>query len=154
MGLQYCNAFIKNMQKQKTPPNERPKILIIDDDKMLLEMFKKKFQREDFEIQVTDDASLGLEYAIEMKPDLILLDIMMPDMDGFEALHAFREFTGLDVIIVVFSNLSQPLTGMQLMSLGADEYLLKANYTPAEIVRYAASLIAEKRNNLLAKAVA
>lgn len=130
------------MENENTPKH---KVLIIDDDRTLLEMFQKKFETEGFIVAVEDNGLGGLSKASEMKPDVVLLDIMMPGMDGFETLSAFRNNTSLDSIIIIFTNLGQQPTYIQMaIALKADDYILKSNHTPAEIVERVKELIVEK----------
>ena len=125
---------------------EKHKILIIDDEKALLEMFETKFKKEGFAIHIETNGLSGLTKASEIKPDLILLDIMMPGIDGVETLKAFKKCTSLNTKIVIFSNLSETSDNIKdAMELGADEYLLKANFTPGEIVEHVKKLIKEEK---------
>ena len=126
------------MQAGQSEEKEKKKtILIIDDDEGILTMFEKKFKKEGFEVYAEEDGLKGLTRATEKKPDIILLDIMMPGIDGLETLRAFKKCTDLNSKIIIFSNMSENSTSIQeALDLGADECLLKANYTPGDIVRH------------------
>lgn len=110
------------------------KILIVEDDINLSEMYKIKFQKEWFEVQVSDNWFDALVTIQNFKPDVILLDIMMPDIDWFETLKVIREQTSFDTKIIMFSNLNRKDDIDKALNLWADDYLIKANVTPKEAV--------------------
>ncbi len=114
------------------------KILVVEDDKEIQEMFKFKFEKWGFMVDVADDGFSALNKAVEFKPDLILLDIMMPDMDWFETLKTIKKQTSLySTKIVIFSNLKTQENIDKAFDLGADDYLVKADTTPAEVYQKA-----------------
>lgn len=117
------------------------KLLIVEDDETLSEMYKIKFEKEWFEVMVANnwfDASIKIWW---FKPNVILLDIMMPDMDWFETLKVFRQQTSLDTKIIMFSNLDKDDDIKEAMKLWADDYLIKANVTPKQAVEKVYSLL-------------
>ena len=120
------------------------KVLIIDDDPSLSEMYKIKFEKEGFEVLIESDGLSGISTAVKTKPDIILLDIMMPQVDGFETLRAFRRNTSLDLIILIISNLSKKSGINKALEGGADDYLIKADHTPGEIIQKVKDLIRNK----------
>lgn len=109
------------------------KLLIAEDDKELYEMFKLKFQKGGFEVFIAENWFDAISTAVNEKPDIILLDIMMPNMDGFETLQTLRQQTSLDTKIFVFSNLKTNQHIEQAKQLWADDYLVKADYTPSQV---------------------
>lgn len=109
------------------------KILIVEDNKDLHEMFRIKFEKWGFEVFVAEDWFSALWLAVEKKPDLILLDIMMPDMDWFETLKVIREQTSLNTKVVIFSNIKNAAHIDKAKKLWADDYLVKADHTPNEV---------------------
>jgi len=126
--------------------DKKYKILIIDDEESILTMFKTKFENENFEVFVEKNGLSGLTTASAKRPDVILLDIMMPGIDGFETLRSFRENTSLDVIIIIFSNLGNRQEDIdKAFEMGANEYMLKANFTPEEVFQNVMKLITEKK---------
>ena len=129
------------------------KILIIDDEKMLLQMYKTKFEKEGFQVAIEENGLDGLNRAVEMKPDIILLDMMMPGIDGMETLKGFRECTSLDVIIVIFSNLNQDksIDLQNIKEKGADACLIKANHSPSQVAEKVKELILQKKQKGLKK---
>ncbi|MDD2487059.1 MAG: response regulator [Candidatus Gracilibacteria bacterium] len=118
------------------------KILIVEDDKDLSTMYKIKFEKEGFEVLIADNGLDAVTLLTEFKPNVILLDIMMPSMDGFETLRVIRNLApSLSMKIIMFSNLDSKEDINKCMKLGADAYLLKANTTPKDAVLKALELI-------------
>jgi len=111
------------------------KILLIEDEAMLINMYKDKFAREDLDVSVVNTVKEGIKKAQEIKPDLILLDILLPHESGLEFLRQAKENPEISSIpVVAFSNYSDPSTQEEAMKLGAKEYIIKANYNPQETV--------------------
>ena len=111
------------------------KILLIEDEKMLAEMYRTKFNNEGFKIDVAFDGEEGLRAAKAEKPDLILLDIILPKLDGFLVLKELRDDLALKKTpVILLSNLGQDEDIKKGKKLGATDYFVKANHTPAEIV--------------------
>ncbi|MBU0613029.1 response regulator [Patescibacteria group bacterium] len=123
----------------------KQKILLIEDDKMLLEMYTAKFTREGFDIKTAENGSDGLKAAREMKPDMVLLDIIMPKLDGFATLKEIRKDENIkDVPVILLTNLGQDQDIQKGKDLGADDYFVKANHTPTEIVEKVQELLKKK----------
>jgi DNA-binding response OmpR family regulator len=110
------------------------KILIIEDEIVLAEMYKEKLDKEGFEVFLTSEIGEGIEIAKKEKPDLILLDILLPRENGVSFLEKIKKEEIKDIPIVAFSNYDDPATKKRAFELGVKEYLIKANYTPGEIV--------------------
>ena len=118
------------------------KILLVEDDPFLLSMYNTKFELENFKVVTAEDGEKGLKLAIKELPDVILLDIMLPRMDGFEvlkALKADKKTSGIPVILL--TNLSQKEKVKEGLSLGANDYLIKAHFMPSEVVEKIKKLI-------------
>ncbi len=111
-----------------------PTILIIEDNQDLVEMYRLKLSLEGFQVETATDGEQGILKAVESKPDMILLDILMPNMNGFEVLKALRNNTQLSTQIIVLSNLGQYENIKEAKDLGATEYMVKANTTPTMVV--------------------
>lgn len=109
------------------------KILIIEDDKFLRELITKKISNEGFQIVEAIDGEQGIEKAKKENPDLILLDIILPEIDGFDVLKRIKKESKVPVIIL--SNLGQKKDIEKGFELGAADYLIKAHFTPEEIIK-------------------
>lgn len=111
------------------------KILLVEDDPFLLSMYSVKFELEGFKVMTAEDGEKGLSMAKKEKPEIILLDIMLPKMDGFEVLKELKKDEGTKKIpVILLTNLSQKKEVSQGLSLGADDYLIKAHFMPSEVV--------------------
>lgn len=112
-----------------------PKILVIEDDVFLRELVVQKLSKEGFEAVEAAAGEVGITKAGEEKPDCILLDLILPGMDGFEVLSALKKNPELSRIpVVILSNLGQKDDIDKGLKLGAVDYLIKAHFTPGEIV--------------------
>ena len=111
------------------------KILIVEDDKFLRELIVRKLTNEGYQVSEATDGESGVKAIKAEKPDLVLLDLILPGIDGFEALTRIRqdqETAGIPVIIL--SNLGQKEDIERGLKLGATDYLIKAHFAPGEIV--------------------
>jgi len=116
--------------------SQKEKILIIEDDVFLGDLISKKLKQEGFEVIHATDGQQGIEKAKETNPDLILLDLILPEMDGFEALKTLKSTVETDSIpVIILSNLGQKEDVERGFDLGADDYLIKAHFTPDEIIK-------------------
>lgn len=113
----------------------KKKILIIEDEEMLSTMYKIKFENEGYDVMVANDGAAGLEKAFSEHPDIILLDIIMPKIDGFAVLKKLRDSDETrNVPVILLTNLGQDEDVSRGKELGAVGYLIKANNTPSEVV--------------------
>lgn len=118
------------------------KVLIIEDEQTLLDMYSLKLSKEGFDVIKASDGQEGLEKAKSEKPDIILLDIMLPKIDGFQVLKTLRknkEFKNTPIIML--TNLGQNEDKQKGKQFGATDYLVKANITPTDVVNKINSLI-------------
>lgn len=112
------------------------KILFIEDDRFLLEILVRKLSGEKFEVMTALDAEEGLKKLEEEKPDLILLDLVLPGMHGFDFLKKIKKNPKTSQIpVIILSNLGQKEELEEGMRLGAVDYLIKAHFTPREIIQ-------------------
>lgn len=122
------------------------KVLLVEDDEILHSMYKKKFEYEGFAVVSAFDGSDGVKKAETDKPDVILMDIIMPKMDGFVAVKKIKKNPATNNIpIVMLTNLGQEEDVNKGRELGADDYFIKANHTPAEIVKKIRDLLALRK---------
>lgn len=111
------------------------KILLVEDDQVLVRMYQAKFKLEEFETEVAYDGQEGLEKVKDFQPDLVLLDLAMPRMNGFEFLEELKKMEKMkNIPVVVFSNLGQESDIQKAKDLGAKDYLIKINLTPRQVV--------------------
>ena len=111
------------------------KIIIIEDEKILLNLLEKKLSRAGYQVAVAKDGQTGLAKIKEFKPDLILLDIIMPKMGGFEVIEAVKQDEVLrDIPIIIISNSGQPVELDRAKKLGVADWLIKTDFDPNEVV--------------------
>ncbi len=116
-------------------PPEKKKILIAEDEPSLSEMYKLYFERAGYEVFHVQNGQECFEAAKEKNPDIILLDILMPKVNGWEVLENLkRDVTTKSIPIFIFSNLAQSGEIEKGLELGADEYLIKSDLTPKELL--------------------
>lgn len=118
-------------------------VLIIEDDQLLTEMYKDKFQLSDFHVMTAEDGKKGLDQAMHKKPDLILLDIALPKINGMEMMAKLRvDSWGRTVPIIILTNVNvdgEMLEG--IMEYGPVYCLIKANTTPEDVVSKAEEIL-------------
>ena len=113
----------------------KKKILLVEDDDTLSESYIQRFEAEGFEIKRVQNGEDALTSALSFKPDLIILDIMMPKVDGFNVLDILKNTNDtLNARIVVLSALSQQEDIEKAKSMGADDYIVKSQVVLADIV--------------------
>ena len=110
------------------------KIYIVEDDPMLVEIYEKKLTDAGFEVKVTASGAAVKDEMTAWKPDLVLLDVVLPDMDGFEILEAIKKEPGIrNIPVYVFSNLSAKEDIDRATGLGAAGFLTKSSFTPSQL---------------------
>lgn len=110
------------------------KILIVEDDKFLRELITKKLKEEGYDTVGAGDGEEGIEKAKKDSPDMILLDLILPGIDGFEVLSKIKDDPSVSSIpVVILSNLGQREEVEKGLKLGAVDYMIKAHFTPGEI---------------------
>jgi len=121
------------------------KILIVEDEKILGEMYQDKFIQAGFEIVLAGSAEEGHKFLSKEKPDLILLDLLLPGMQGQEALRILKEDPKTkDIPIIIFSNYDTPEVRKEAEKYGV-RYILKANVTTRDLVELVKREIGEKK---------
>ena len=115
--------------------NTKKKILLVEDDAALSGVYKSRLKMEGFEIREVDNGEQALSAALDFKPDLILLDAMMPKISGFDVLDILRNTTETaNVRIIMLTALSQPKDKERAESLGVDDYLVKSQVVIGDVV--------------------
>ncbi len=116
-------------------PDQKIRVLIIEDEKILVNMYIAKFEKEGFEVYQAPNGKAGLDQLKTIKPNIILLDIIMPEMDGFMVLKDLKSNTETQNIpVVMLTNLGQEKDIEKGKQLGAKDYLVKVNLTPNQVV--------------------
>ena len=111
------------------------KVLLVEDDPFLIDIYSTKLSESGFEVHLAKDGGDALDSCKKFKPDVIILDIVLPHTDGWQILKQLKAEEGLkDVKIIILSNLSQKEEVEKGLSLGADKYLIKSDYTPTQVV--------------------
>ncbi len=112
------------------------KILLVEDEETLIRMYEEKFERAGFKVKVARTAEEGIEMIMGERPDLVILDIILPNKNGIYFLEKIREDKSLnDLPIIVFSNYDNPEAEKAVKKLGVDDYIIKANHDPEEIIK-------------------
>ncbi len=110
-------------------------VALIEDDPLIAEMYTTKFTKEGFDLKHAADGAAGLTLVKQEHPDIILLDIIMPKLDGFQVLGELRKMTEFkETPIVMLTNLGQEEDVQKGRALGATDYFIKTNFTPQAIV--------------------
>ena len=111
------------------------KILLIEDDKFLRELMNKKLLTMGYDVVAAADGESGLTMIKEAKPDVVLLDLILPGINGFEVLErAKKDPDTMNVPVIILSNLGQSEDIEKGLKLGAKDFLVKAHFTPQEII--------------------
>lgn len=114
---------------------ENKKILIVEDDEFLSKMYAAKLDLEGFQVTEAATGLQGLKAVEKDKPDLILLDLNLPEMDGFEVLKRIKEAENTrDIPVLVLTNYAQKDNIDKCLNLGASDYLIKAHFVPSEVI--------------------
>jgi DNA-binding response OmpR family regulator len=112
------------------------KVLIIEDEPDIADLYRIKFEAEGFKVTLAQNGKLGLELCQQIKPDIVLLDLMLPVMSGPQMLKKLRAAAwGKDMPVIIISNLGQERSDIDLEKYKISAYMVKALYTPKEIVQ-------------------
>lgn len=121
---------------------EPKKILIVEDDGFLLQMYATKLKMEGFQVLEATDGEKALRVAKKEKPDLMMLDLLLPKKTGFEVLAAIKQDPELaNMPVLVLTNLGQKDDIERCFRLGAADYLIKAHFVPSEVIAKVKSLL-------------
>ncbi len=113
------------------------KIAIIEDDPVINQMYRMKFESDGFDVKLADNGKRGVALVESFKPDIILLDIQMPEMTGDEALTEIRKNDwGKNIPVIVLTNMGQEESPKSLNKLGVHSYIVKADFTPRQVVNH------------------
>lgn len=112
-----------------------PQILLIEDDTFLAGMYVTKLELEGYEVHLAGDGKIGLDQARSLQPDCILLDILLPKIDGFTVLKELKSSSDTKSIpVILMTNLGTKHDVVKGLNLGAADYLIKAHFMPSEVI--------------------
>lgn len=112
------------------------KIAIVEDDAAISQMYRIKFEAEGYDVETAENGQLGLALIEEMKPDIVLLDLMMPIMDGEEMLTKLRgELWGKDIKVIILTNMGESEAPASIKEMNVEAFILKANMTPRQVAK-------------------
>lgn len=121
------------------------KIAIVEDDPTISQMYRMKFEADGFEVELADNGKRGVEMVESFSPDLILLDLQMPEMDGPTALAEMRKHDwGKDVPVIILTNMGEEESPKALKALGIHSYIVKADLTPSQVVAHVKEALGTK----------
>ena len=110
-------------------------VLIVEDDVFLAEIYQKKFEMEGFKVSIANNGEKGLADIKKKKPDIVLLDILLPKLDGFAVLEAAKADSSIkNIPIILLTNLGQKDDVQRGLEEGAVDYLIKTHFKPSEVV--------------------
>lgn len=110
------------------------KILVVEDDIMISSMYKTKFEADGFTVLTAEDGAQGLELAKKEKPDIIMLDIILPQLDGFSVLEEVKKDAAMkNIPVIMLTNLGTNEDKLKGQKMGAIDYLVKASLTPGQV---------------------
>jgi len=119
------------------------KVLVVEDELVIQQMYAAKLELAGFEVRVAVNGTTGLEMAEVFRPDIILLDIRMPEMNGDEMLAHLREKEwGANMRVIILTNISRDEAPHVLRFLHVDRYVVKAHTTPAQVVQITQEVLA------------
>lgn len=121
----------------------KKKILIIDDDEGYVALERLRLEASGFEVISSTDEHEGIRMAVEDKPDVIILDILMPVMNGYRICHHLRSVEKLDTPIIMITGMGQNDDIEQAKNLGADDYIIKP-YESKELIEKVTKLVSKK----------
>lgn len=122
--------------------NQNTKVLIVDDDAFLLDMYALKFKESGFSVEVARNGEEAVSKVKSASQDVILLDIVMPKMDGFDVLRVLKKDNlAPNSAIIILTNLGQKEDIERGLKLGANDYIVKAHFTPSEVVAKVKSVL-------------
>ena len=128
--------------------NNKKKILIAEDEPVLMEMYRVYFEKAGFEVLNAENGQVCIELAKKEKPDILLLDVLMPRLNGWDVLKELKSNPETkDMPILVLSNLSQTQEIQKGLALGADDYIIKSDLTPKDLLAKVEKTILKSDSN-------
>ncbi len=110
------------------------KIVIVEDDSIISQMYRFKFESEGYDVEIADNGKLGLELIEKVNPNIVLLDLMMPEMNGDEMLEKMRSKPwGKDIPVIILTNMGEQEVPENVKKQGVSAVILKADMTPRQV---------------------
>ncbi len=110
------------------------KIAIVEDDQAIAQMYRFKFEAEGYTVETAENGRVGLELIENMRPDIVLLDIMMPEMNGDAVLEKLRTSSwGKDLKVIILTNMGEQEAPKRIKELGVTAFIVKAEMTPRQV---------------------
>ncbi|MFA6307124.1 MAG: response regulator [Patescibacteria group bacterium] len=112
----------------------KKKILVVEDDSMISSMYRTKFTADGFDVFIADNGVIGLELAKKEKPDIVMLDVILPQLDGFSVLDQIKKDEATkNIPVIMLTNLGTEEDKQKGEAMGALDYLVKASLTPGQV---------------------
>src|SRR3989338_8773747 len=126
-------------------PKPKTKILVVEDESFLLDLYETKLEQAGYEVVKASNGSQGLSLARLEKPNLVLLDILMPEVDGYEMLRRLKaDAKTKNIPVIIFSNLSRKAEIEKGLKLGASDFIIKTSVTPSELAGRVREFLSKK----------
>lgn len=130
------------------------KVLMVDDDKMLLDMYKERLELAGFQVETSTNGEECLAKIQQAKPDIVLLDIMMPKVNGYETLASIKSDPQTkEIPVIILSALVRDINKSRAIEAGADDYIIKSEVMPADVIKKIENVLAKYHKNVMTKSV-
>ncbi|KKQ18310.1 MAG: Response regulator receiver protein [Berkelbacteria bacterium GW2011_GWA1_36_9] len=130
------------------------KVLMVDDDKMLLDMYKERIQLAGFQVETSSNGEECLAKIHHVKPDIVLLDIMMPKVNGYETLASIKSDPQTkDIPVIILSALVRDINKGRAIEAGADDYIIKSEVMPADVIKKIENVLSKYHKKVVATPV-
>ena len=121
-------------------------IAIIEDDLAIVEMYRTKFEKEGYVVETAGDGKTGMQLIQDVKPDIVLLDLMMPEVTGFDVLTELRRSaSGHPFKVIVLTNMGDTETATRVYKMAADDFIVKAESTPSQVLERVETLLSASK---------
>ena len=138
--MRFAKCFVYNAAMTHSPT----KIAIVEDDLAISQMYRFKFEAENYKVDTAENGRLGLELIEKMRPDIILLDIMMPEMNGDEMLEQLRRQPwGKDIKVIILTNKGEQEIPQSIKALNVSAVVLKSDMTPRQVAELVKKQLAQ-----------
>ncbi len=127
----------------------KTRVLVVDDDKTLLDMYKERLEASGYDVITAPNGEVALSKAVESLPHVMLLDVMMPKVNGFDVLNIIKSTPETkNIPVIILTSLSQENHKQKGIADGASDYIVKSEVMPKEVVEKIENVIAENRKKI------